>query len=204
MSKYDKPLTLDQIAAMQDEDIDFSDIPELDEGFWRDANLVEPDRTEQITLRVKGSVLAYFKASGKGYQTRINQVLESYVQRAQSRAGRESQKSPELSTVLKELRHIQSGLEQSAVFERIQELREIQRGLEESTVLKAITESAVLKVMEESQIWKESAVLKAIEESQIWKESAVLKAIMASAVQAITDSAVAGGMHRNLIDSSSR
>ena len=204
MSKYDKPLTLDQIAAIQDEDIDFSDIPELDDGFWRDANLVEPDRTEQITLRVKGSVLAYFKASGKGYQTRINQVLESYVQRAQSRAGRESQKSPEQSTVLKEIRESQSGLEQSAVFERIQELREIQRGLEESTVLKAITESAVLKVMEESQIWKESAVLKAIEESQIWKESAVLKAITASAVQAITESAVAGGMQRNLIDSSSR
>ena len=221
MSKYDKPLTLDQIAAIQDEDIDFSDIPELDDGFWRDANLVEPDRTEQITLRVKGSVLAYFKASGKGYQTRINQVLESYVQRAQSRAGRESQKSPELSTVLKEIRESQSGLEQSAVFERmiqefrdiqksleqstvLKEIQEIQRGLEESTVLKAITESAVLKAMEESQIWKESAVLKAIEESQIWKESAVLKAITASAVQAITESAVAGGMQRNLIDSSSR
>jgi uncharacterized protein (DUF4415 family) len=40
---------------------------------------VEPDKTEQVTLRVKRSVLAYFKASGKGYQTRINRVLESYV-----------------------------------------------------------------------------------------------------------------------------
>ena len=57
----------------------FSDIPELDEDFWKRAELAEPDRTEQITLRVKRSVLAYFRASGKGYQTRINQVLESYV-----------------------------------------------------------------------------------------------------------------------------
>ena len=68
-----------QIAATKDEDIDFSDIPELDETFWRDAELVEPDSTAQITMRVKRSVLDYFKAGGKGYQTRINRVLESYV-----------------------------------------------------------------------------------------------------------------------------
>ena len=79
MKRYDSPLTLEQIAAIKDEDIDFSDIPELDDTFWREARLVEPDRTEQVTMRIKRSVLAYFKASGKGYQTRINQVLESYV-----------------------------------------------------------------------------------------------------------------------------
>ena len=79
MNKYSKPLTSAQIAAMQEKNIDFSDIPELDETFWREAELVEPDLTEQITMRVKRSVLEYFKASGKGYQTRINRVLESYV-----------------------------------------------------------------------------------------------------------------------------
>ena len=79
MSGYNKPLTPRQIAATKDENIDFSDIPELDETFWQRAELVEPDLTDQITLRVKRSVLAYFKAPGKGYQTRINQVLESYV-----------------------------------------------------------------------------------------------------------------------------
>ena len=86
MSAHDKPLTLDQLAAVKDEHIDFSDIPELDEEFWKRAEFAEPDRTEQITLRVKRSVLAYFRASGKGYQTRINQVLESYV-RARRRSG---------------------------------------------------------------------------------------------------------------------
>ena len=79
MSGYDKPLTPWQIAATKDEDIDFSDIPELDETFWQQAELVEPDLTDQITLRVKRSVLAYFKAPRKGYQTRINQVPESYA-----------------------------------------------------------------------------------------------------------------------------
>ena len=84
MRKHDKPLTPKQIAAAKDQDIDFSDIPELDDNFWRNAELVEPDRTEQVTLRVKRSVLAYFRAAGKGYQSRMNRVLESYV-RAQGK-----------------------------------------------------------------------------------------------------------------------
>ena len=79
MRRFDKPLAPEQIAAAKDEDIDFSDIPELDEAFWREAELIEPDHTEQITMRVKRSVLDYFKSPGKGYQTRINRVLESYV-----------------------------------------------------------------------------------------------------------------------------
>ena len=79
MNRYSKPLTPSQIATMPDENIDFSDIPKLDETFWREAELIEPDLTEQITMRVKRSVLEYFKAPGKGYQTRMNRVLESYV-----------------------------------------------------------------------------------------------------------------------------
>ena len=78
--RYDRPLAPEQIAAVKHEDIDFSDIPELDEEFWERAVIVEPDLTDQITMRVKRSVLAYFKAPGKkGYQTRMNRVLESYV-----------------------------------------------------------------------------------------------------------------------------
>lgn len=49
MRKHDKPLTPRQIAAARDQDIDFSDIPELDDEFWRNAELVEPDRTEEVT-----------------------------------------------------------------------------------------------------------------------------------------------------------
>lgn len=84
MTKYDKALSPSEIRSIRDEDIDFSEIPELDESFWQNAELVRPDRTEQITLRIKRSVLDHFRAAGKGYQTRINQVLESYV-RAQER-----------------------------------------------------------------------------------------------------------------------
>jgi len=82
MKKHKKPLTATEIASIRDEDINFSDIPELDEAFWCNAELVEPDTTEQITMRIKRSVLDFFKESGqKGYQTRINRVLDTYVER---------------------------------------------------------------------------------------------------------------------------
>lgn len=81
--RYDKPLTLEELAQVKDEDIDFTDIPELDEGFWKNARLVEPEGTQQITLRVKKSVLDAYKATGKGYQTRMNAVLESFARTLQ-------------------------------------------------------------------------------------------------------------------------
>ena len=84
---------LKDIEAMKDEDIDYSDIPELDESFWANAELVEPDTTQHVTLRIKKSVLEHFKAKGvKGYQTRINAVLESYV-RAQEQKHRNQQRN---------------------------------------------------------------------------------------------------------------
>jgi uncharacterized protein (DUF4415 family) len=75
----DKPLTTQELAALPDTEINYSDIPELDEAFWRNAAVVMPDKTEPVTLRVKKSVLNAYKATGKGYQTRMNAVLETYA-----------------------------------------------------------------------------------------------------------------------------
>ncbi len=81
-----------EIEAIEDKDIDYGDIPETDADFWAGAKMIEPDRTQHLTLRVKKSVLDYFKAQGaKGYQTRINAVLESYVRaQEQNRDRRQS------------------------------------------------------------------------------------------------------------------
>ena len=77
--RYKKELGIKELAALKDEDIDYSDIPRLDEKFWRNAELIEPENTQQVTLRVKKSVLEAYKATGKGYQTRMNAVLESFA-----------------------------------------------------------------------------------------------------------------------------
>ena len=43
---------------------------------------IEPKK--QVTLRVNADVLAWFKAQGSGYQTRINALLREYMKAHQS------------------------------------------------------------------------------------------------------------------------
>jgi len=54
--------------------------PELDEEFWKKAVLVRVTKKLPMTVRLDADVLAWFRAQGKGYQTRINAVLRSYMQ----------------------------------------------------------------------------------------------------------------------------
>jgi len=82
--RYDRELTAEELAKLPDDQIDTSDIPPLDEAFWQKAKLVSPDATQQVTLRVKKSVLDAYKATGKGYQTRMNAVLETYARTLRS------------------------------------------------------------------------------------------------------------------------
>jgi uncharacterized protein (DUF4415 family) len=77
--KKSKPKTLDELRAMKDEDIDFSEIPEADEEFWKRAKVKHPQPKQTVNIRLDAEVLDFFKAGGPGYQTRINSVLRSYV-----------------------------------------------------------------------------------------------------------------------------
>ena len=43
------------------------------------GNTRYPDRKVRITLRVEESVVKFFRAMGQGYQTRMNDVLASFV-----------------------------------------------------------------------------------------------------------------------------
>ncbi len=68
------------LASESDESIDFSDIPKLGPDFWRRAKLRMPHKKDSVTLRLDHDVLAWFRGLGRGYQTRINAVLRSYMQ----------------------------------------------------------------------------------------------------------------------------
>jgi uncharacterized protein (DUF4415 family) len=65
---------------MSDGDIDTSGIPPLDESFFREAELRIPKAKPVITIRLDPDVLDWFKAQGKGYQTRINAVLRMFME----------------------------------------------------------------------------------------------------------------------------
>jgi len=71
---------LKELAEMPDELIDYSDIPELDENFWRNAKVVPPRNKERLTVRFDADLVEWFKQQGQGYQTRMNAVLRSYYE----------------------------------------------------------------------------------------------------------------------------
>ncbi len=68
-----------RLRKMKDEEIDYSDIPELDEAFFEKAVIVLPKPKASVCIRLDQEVLDWFKSQGKGYQTRINAVLRAYV-----------------------------------------------------------------------------------------------------------------------------
>jgi len=69
---------------MKDEDIDFSDIPEVPpEMFARGIlrrGLKAVIRKKQLTLRVDSDVVEWYQRQGPGYQTRINSLLRAYME----------------------------------------------------------------------------------------------------------------------------
>jgi uncharacterized protein (DUF4415 family) len=74
---------LKSLAAMPDDEIDYSDIPPLPDEFWEKAvrnPFYRPTKTS-TTVRVDSDVLAWLKSKGKGYQTRINAILREAMLR---------------------------------------------------------------------------------------------------------------------------
>ena len=73
-----------RLSSMKDQDIDTSDIAELDDEFFKQAKITVPPK-QPVTLRLDADVLGWFKSQGQGYQTRINKLLRSYMEAQQHR-----------------------------------------------------------------------------------------------------------------------
>lgn len=84
--RYEKPLTIEELAALPDDQIDTSDIPELDERFWKNARVTPPRSKPNVSLRLPEEVVAFFKAQNpKGYTGRMAAVLAAYVHAHQAK-----------------------------------------------------------------------------------------------------------------------
>jgi len=73
-----------RVNAMTDEDIERAmredpDWAEFIDVDWSNAQWVIPVTKKSISIRLDEDVIDFFKASGKGYQTRINAVLRHYM-----------------------------------------------------------------------------------------------------------------------------
>ncbi len=69
-----------RIEAMQDEQIDVSDIPPLSDSFFERAKLWKPGRPVAVTLDVDQEILDWFKAQGDNFQQRMNAALRIYAE----------------------------------------------------------------------------------------------------------------------------
>lgn len=69
---------------MTDEDIDFSDSPEITPEMFAKAIVkrgLEPRAAkQQVTLRIDSDVLEWFRKQGRGYQSNINALLRAYME----------------------------------------------------------------------------------------------------------------------------
>ena len=74
---------LERLDNMTDDEIDFSDIPEVTPEMFAKGVVrrgLQPITKRQLTLRLDSDVIDWFKKQGQGYQTRMNALLRAYMQ----------------------------------------------------------------------------------------------------------------------------
>ena len=54
---------LEEILNIPDDEIDTSDIPELDDRFWENARMVTPITKKAVSIRLDSDVLDWFKVT---------------------------------------------------------------------------------------------------------------------------------------------
>jgi uncharacterized protein (DUF4415 family) len=74
-------MTEDELEAAIAADPDWRDVPR---DWYKNAIPVSPGPKQLLSLRLDPDVLAWFRAQGPGYQTRMNAVLRAYMRAVRS------------------------------------------------------------------------------------------------------------------------
>jgi uncharacterized protein (DUF4415 family) len=81
--------------AMTDDEIDAAvaadpDEAGLDEAWMEKAVVTRPNQKQRVFTHLDAYVVEYFKKGGRGYQTRMNEVLKAYVDAQLAKESRQS------------------------------------------------------------------------------------------------------------------
>ncbi|HQU91145.1 MAG TPA: BrnA antitoxin family protein [Pyrinomonadaceae bacterium] len=68
-----------RVDAMTDDEIDTSDIPELDEEFFAQAELRMPKDKHSILLSIDEETYEWFEDQGPDFRSRMNAALKIYA-----------------------------------------------------------------------------------------------------------------------------
>ena len=66
---------LKALAVMSDDDIDYSDIPQITDFSGFEVGRFYKPVKETVTMRLDADVLHWLKQGGRGYQSRLNAIL---------------------------------------------------------------------------------------------------------------------------------
>jgi uncharacterized protein (DUF4415 family) len=66
---------LKAIAEMSDDDIDYSDIPQITDFSGFEVGKFYRPLKETVTMRLDADVLHWLRKDGRGYQSRLNAIL---------------------------------------------------------------------------------------------------------------------------------
>ena len=69
-----------KVDALTDEEIDYSDSPEITEETFKLMYKYEPKKKISVNLRMDKDIVDFFKEHSQKYQTKINEVLAAFVQ----------------------------------------------------------------------------------------------------------------------------
>ena len=79
-----------KVKATTEAEIEASVVADPDDAHavdWSRAVMGLPPAKQDIHIRLDADVLGWFRATGKGYQTRINNVLRAFVESRRNAAG---------------------------------------------------------------------------------------------------------------------
>jgi len=76
----------DRLDRLGDNDIDYSDLPELSSDFWSEAKVIDHGVKKPITIRIDQDVITWFKSRGGRYQVLMNKVLRQYMENVEKHA----------------------------------------------------------------------------------------------------------------------
>jgi uncharacterized protein (DUF4415 family) len=78
--EHPRQLTPAEALRLDAVSIDYADIPPLGDDFFARAKAAWPPAKRQLTIRLDVDLLAWLKANGRGYQTRINRILRAAME----------------------------------------------------------------------------------------------------------------------------
>jgi len=77
---------LKRLAERPDDEIDYSDIPEITDFSGFEVGKFYRPVKEAVTVRLDADVVHWLKREGKGYQTRLNAILRREMEKSGRKA----------------------------------------------------------------------------------------------------------------------